>query len=41
MVEVIKIDVSSVGQRIDKWIKNNLIKNTTKPNRKRSYVMEK
>ena len=26
MVEVIKIDVSSVGLRIDRWIKNNLSK---------------
>tara|TARA_Y100000590_G_scaffold433440_1_gene550500 strand:- start:1637 stop:1891 length:255 start_codon:yes stop_codon:yes gene_type:complete len=26
MLEVIKINISSVGLRIDRWIKNNLIK---------------
>ena len=26
MVEVVKISNSSIGQRIDKWIKNNLAK---------------
>ena len=32
MLEVIKIDNSSSGLRIDRWIKINLIENTTKFN---------